>query len=69
MERSGARRMLVTLVVSTDLGVIASSNGGANWSRLGGNFPATVAIDVEAGPDGKLYAATHGRGIWRIVTP
>jgi hypothetical protein len=29
----------------------------------------TTAIDVELGPDGKLYAATHGRGIWRIDSP
>jgi hypothetical protein len=29
----------------------------------------TVAIDVELGPDNKLYVATHGRGIWRIDSP
>ena len=55
-----------TIVVGTDLGVVSSADGGATWNRLGGNFPATVVMDVEPGPDGNLYAATHGRGIWRI---
>ncbi len=55
-----------TLVVGTDLGVIVSTNGGSTWSRLGGNFPATTVTDVELGADGQLYAATHGRGLWRI---
>jgi glucose/arabinose dehydrogenase len=25
-----------------------------------------VVDDVTEGPDGNIYAATHGRGIWRI---
>ena len=55
------------LVVGSDLGVLYSSDGGAHWKRLGTNLPVTVAIDVEVGPTGdSLYAATHGRGIWRI---
>jgi hypothetical protein len=55
-----------TIVVGSDLAVLVSANGGATWSRLGSGLPVTVAIDVEYGPDGFLYAATHGRGIWRI---
>jgi hypothetical protein len=55
------------LVVGTDLGVVYLPADGSSWMRLGDNFPVTVAIDVEVGPgDGFLYAATHGRGIWRI---
>ena len=57
------------LVAGTDLGVVVSGDGGATWSRLGSNLPYTVAIDVHLGPDGKLYAATHGRGIWSIAQP
>jgi hypothetical protein len=57
------------LVVATDLGVVVSSDGGAHWSRLGGNLPFTAALDVHLGPDGRVYAATHGRGIWSIVKP
>jgi photosystem II stability/assembly factor-like uncharacterized protein len=56
------------LVVGTDLGVLYRPVGGA-WTRLGSNFPTTVAMYVTLGPDGNVYAATHGRGIWRIATP
>jgi hypothetical protein len=54
------------LLVGTDLGVLYRAPGATNWQRLGTNFPLTVVLDVEVGPDGKVYAATHGRGIWRI---
>jgi photosystem II stability/assembly factor-like uncharacterized protein len=57
------------IVVATDLGVLVSSNGGATWSRLGSNLPYTTTLDVHLGPDGRIYAATHGRGIWSIVLP
>jgi hypothetical protein len=26
-------------------------------------------MDLSVGPDGNLYAATHGRGLWRIPLP
>jgi len=57
------------IVAATDLGVIVSTNDGGSWSRLGTNLPYTTAFDVHAGPDGRLYAATHGRGIWSIPQP
>ena len=58
-----------TIVAATDLGVVLSSDGGATWSRLGNNFPVTTVMDLTVGPDGLLYAATHGRGIWSIKSP
>jgi hypothetical protein len=58
-----------TLVVGTDLGVVIRLPGATSWNRLGTNLPLTVAMDVELGPDGKIYAATHGRGIWSIANP
>jgi len=57
------------IILATDLGVVISSNGGSTWSRLGGNLPYTTVTDVHLGPDGKLYAATHGRGIWSAPKP
>jgi hypothetical protein len=56
-----------SLVVGTDLGVIYGH--GTTWSKLGTNLPLTVATDVELGPDHNIYAATYGRGIWRISQP
>ncbi|MBI2781508.1 MAG: glycosyl hydrolase [Chloroflexi bacterium] len=55
------------LVVGTDLGVVYRTPGpSGTWFRLGTALPVTVTTDVEVGPDGYLYAATHGRGIWRF---
>jgi hypothetical protein len=55
------------LVVATDLGVLHRAAGATQWSRLGGStLPVTVAMDLHVGPDGNIYVATHGRGLWRI---
>ena len=55
------------LVVATDLGVLYRAAGSTQWKRLGGgSLPVTVAMDLQLGPDGNIYVATHGRGIWRI---
>ena len=58
-----------SLVVGSDLGVLYRSPGATTWSKLGTNLPLTVATDVELGPDHNIYAATYGRGIWRIAQP
>jgi hypothetical protein len=58
------------LVVATDLGVLYRAPGETSWSRLGGSsLPVTTAMDLHLGPDGNIYVATHGRGIWRIGVP
>ena len=31
------------------------------------NLPYTTAMDIHRGPDARIYAATHGRGIWSIA--
>jgi hypothetical protein len=57
------------IVLGTDLGTVISGNGGATWSRLGGNLPVSTVMSLKVGPDGLLYAATHGRGIWSVPAP
>jgi hypothetical protein len=54
------------LALATDLGVFYRAPGRhGQWSVLGGNLPTTATLQLKAGPNGaKLYAATHGRGIW-----
>ena len=57
------------LALATDLGMYTAPAGqgaGTSWSRLGSNLPNAAVDDVTVGPDGYIYAATHGRGIWRI---
>ncbi|MFL6163731.1 MAG: WD40/YVTN/BNR-like repeat-containing protein [Jatrophihabitantaceae bacterium] len=58
------------VVMATDLGVIETTlaslhSGSPAWSRDA--VPTTIATKVVAGPDGKLYVATYGRGIWRTA--
>ncbi len=57
------------LALATDLGMYtARANRGSrtSWSRLGTGLPNASVNDVTPGPDGYIYAATHGRGIWRL---
>jgi hypothetical protein len=57
-------------VLAMDLGVVETTlsgleSGSPSWSRDA--VPTTVATKVVAGPDGKLYVSTYGRGIWRTT--
>ena len=58
------------LALATDAGMFTAVEGGGattTWSRLGTGLPNASVNDVTVGPDGFIYAATHGRGIWRIA--
>ena len=55
------------LVVATLAAGVQQDTGG-NIS-LAGNLPYTTVMDLHLGPDGRLYAATHGRGIWSVPAP
>jgi hypothetical protein len=58
------------LVVSTDVGVVVSSNDGASWQRLGTNLPDVAVDDLQLIDGGaNILAATHGRGLWQMPTP
>lgn len=57
------------LALATDEGAFTAREGqGAttSWERLGSGLPDVVVDDLTAGPGGYVYAATHGRGVWRI---
>jgi hypothetical protein len=57
------------LALATDQGVFTAAEGqgsATSWSRLGSGLPNTSVNDLTVGPGG-IYAATHGRGIWRIT--
>ena len=57
------------LFLGTDLGVFQTTNGGATWERLGNGMPrvATFMVRYQAAT-GTLFAATHGRGVYRLTT-
>ena len=54
---------------ATDGGVFTAREGRGShtfWSVLGHGLPNAAVDDLTQGPGGYIYAATHGRGIWRI---
>lgn len=55
-----------TVALGTDLGVLVRRAGSSSWKVAGENLPTTAVLQLRTGPDGRLYAATHGRGIWAI---
>ena len=52
------------LAVGADSGVFYRSPRTGSWSTLGHGLPTTTTLQLKTGPNGLLYAATHGRGIW-----
>ena len=54
------------LVVADDVGVFASGLTGGTWKKVGTGLPHTIVADLNRTPDGRLLAATHGRGLWAI---
>jgi hypothetical protein len=55
-----------TWYLGTDLGVLTSADSGATWKRVTG-FPYVTVMQLKTGPDGAVYAATHGRGLWKVA--
>ena len=58
------------LALGTDAGVFTAAEGqgsATTWSRLGTGLPNAAVDDLTAGPGGYIYAATHGRGVWRFA--
>jgi hypothetical protein len=52
---------------STDYGVLMLPRGGSNWSPAAANLPPVAVYGLTIDTDARLlYAATHGRGIWRL---
>ncbi len=58
-----------SIIVSTDVGVVRTSNGGATWERLGLGLPSVAAkrlqIDQSQSPP-VLRLGTYGRSVWQL---
>jgi photosystem II stability/assembly factor-like uncharacterized protein len=54
-----------TMYVGTDVGVWATTDGGANWGLFSDGLPNVAVYDLKLhAPTRLLRAATHGRGLW-----
>ncbi len=59
-----------TLYIGTETGVYQTTNGGTSWIAFSSGMPSYVPIDelvLQTGTN-KLFAFTHGRGVWETTT-
>jgi photosystem II stability/assembly factor-like uncharacterized protein len=58
------------LAVAGDLGVFLSVDLGRHWLKLGGDLPLAPVHELRwHAPTNSLYAATFGRGAWKVELP
>ena len=57
------------LYASNDFGVMLLPSGSSDWEVAGTGMPHVEVAGLTIVPGQKLYAATHGRGAWRIELP
>jgi hypothetical protein len=53
------------LALATDQGVLYRAPRCTGWERLG-ELPAVAVDQLKVGPEHRLYAATHGRGLYSM---
>ncbi len=59
-----------TLYVGTDAGVYQSTDGGATWLAVGTGLPRVPVDDIQLTTGtNTLFAATFGRGMWKVKLP
>lgn len=53
------------IIIGTDLGAFSSDNDGASWTADNSGFANVVVADLDyRSSDNKIFAATHGRGMF-----
>ncbi|PYJ93196.1 MAG: hypothetical protein DME62_09710, partial [Verrucomicrobia bacterium] len=58
------------LYVSTDFGVNTLPSGGSTWVPAAAGLPPVASYGLTIDSSARvLYAATHGRGAWRVSLP
>ncbi len=55
------------LYAATDFGVLVLKAGGTQWVSAGTGLPPVAVYQLGLTREGTLYAATHGRGMWRLA--
>ena len=53
------------LYVGTDVGLFVTTDGGASWRVDNNGIGNVIIADLKLRRDGVLFAATHGRGMYR----
>ncbi|GAC1389155.1 MAG: exo-alpha-sialidase [Ktedonobacteraceae bacterium] len=56
-----------TVYVSTDFGIAVLKGGSTHWKPAATGLPIATVAGLTISESGRvLYAATHGRGVWRL---
>lgn len=59
----------LTVYAGTDSGVFRSQDGGISWSFYGNGLPRVPVAAITRAADGRMVAATFGRGAYAIYEP
>ncbi|HEX7298397.1 MAG TPA: hypothetical protein VF257_05285, partial [Solirubrobacteraceae bacterium] len=58
------------LYASTDFGVLQRAQGATSWTKAADGLPIVAVYGLTIDPGARLlYAATHGRGVYRVNLP
>jgi PKD repeat protein len=58
------------IFLGSDVGVFRSTNGGATWTTFNAGLPNVPVYGLAFQPvTNDLWAATYGRGVWRVTSP
>lgn len=58
------------IVAGTDVGVFLTTDGGATWLLVGTGLPNAPVLDIRYHqPTNQVFAATFGRGMWKVQLP
>jgi PKD repeat protein len=58
------------IFLGSDVGVFRSTNGGATWATFNAGLPNVPIYGLAIHPvTNDLWAATYGRGVWRVTNP
>jgi hypothetical protein len=56
-----------TIFVGTDIGVFETVDGGVHWRHLTKGMPNVAVFGMASDKDGRIVAATHGRGMFELL--
>lgn len=57
------------IIIGTDMGVYETNNGGINWIQQNSGMANVSIADIDLNDYGYLFAATHGRGMFKSSRP
>ena len=57
------------IIIGTDMGVFETYDEGSSWGVRNDGLANVQVLDLDLRSDGYLFAATHGRGVYKSATP